>query len=111
MHLLLFFFFFFFLPEHDYDLFPGNFDAEKKLLQVIPFPHPRVFQTLPKNQKLFQVTHTCVVDTKEKHPIWNIMGHLLGLHSKVVNPLFMVEVHLAIKLDHRYVTFNNIKET
>ena len=40
------------------------------------------------------------------------MGHLLGsFFSKVVNSVFMVEVHLAIKLVHRYLTFNNMKET
>ena len=37
--------------------------------------------------------------------------HLWGLHGKVVNSLFMVEVHLAIKLVHRHLTFNNMKET
>ena len=41
---------FFLKPEHDYAPFPGNFDSgKKKPLQVIPLPHPRVFQTLPKN--------------------------------------------------------------
>ena len=28
-----------------------------------------------------------------------------------VNALFIVEVHLAIKLVHRHSTFNNLKET
>ena len=38
------------------------------------------------------------------------MGYLLGLHGKVVNSLFLVEVHLAIKLVHRYhLTFNDVK--
>ena len=30
---------------------------------------------------------------------------------KNVNALFMVEVHLAIKLVNRHPTFNNVKET
>ena len=39
------------------------------------------------------------------------MGYVLGLHGKVVNSLFMVKVYLAIKLVHRHLTFNVMKET
>ena len=103
--------------------------AIKKPWQEISLPHPRVFQTLLKNQKPFQLTHTPVLliykrnipyelkknitrfYTRSSTHTHSVVHHLFGTHGKMVNSLFIVEVHLAIKVVGRHPIFNNVKET